>query len=142
VTEEKLCLWLQEDILNQRMPTPAPRRLQPKGALGKRKKGSCAAAVESTEEEDLVAIAAQLQVPLEAVPNMLANDQLNAADLVEIDNNSDIIVPRALFKSSIVDSYVAAVTKLHKVQYLTSLLVLAVLQGPALRGLLESRKRA
>jgi hypothetical protein len=52
-----------------------PRQPQPKGALGKRKKGSCAAAaVESTEEEDLVAIAAQLQVLLEAVPNMLANN--------------------------------------------------------------------
>jgi len=52
----------------------APRWPQPKGALGKRKKGSCAAAIKSTEEEDLVAIAAQLQVPLEAVPNMLADD--------------------------------------------------------------------
>jgi hypothetical protein len=62
--------------------------------------------------------------------------------LVKIDNNSDFIVPGALLKSSTVDSYVAAVTKLHKVQYSTSLLVLAVLQGLALRGLLEGHKRA
>ena len=74
MTKEKLCLWLQEDILNWRTPMLAPRWPQPKGALGKRKKGSCAAAIKSTEEEDLVAIAAQLQVPLEAVPNMLADD--------------------------------------------------------------------
>jgi hypothetical protein len=142
VTEEKLCLWLQEDILNRRTPTPAPRRPQPKEALGKRKKGSCAAAIKSTEEEDLVAIAAQLQVPLEAVPDMLADDQLNAADSVEIDNDDNVIVPGALFKSGTVDSYVAAVTELHKVQYSTGLPVPAVLRGPALRGLLESRKRA
>jgi hypothetical protein len=56
------------------MLTLALRWLQPKGALGKRKKGSCATAVKSTEEEDLVAIAAQLQVLLEAMPNMLTND--------------------------------------------------------------------
>jgi hypothetical protein len=142
VTEEKLCLWLQEDILNRRTLALTPRRLQPKGALGKRKKGSCATAIKSTEEEDLVAIAAQLQVPLEAVPDMLADNQLNASDLVEINNNGDVIVPRALFKSSTVNSYVAAMTELHKVQYSTGLPVPAVLQGLALRGLLESRKRA
>jgi hypothetical protein len=78
VTEEKICLWLQEDVLNWRTPVPRP---QPKGALGKRKRGSRAAnaALEpllfGTEEEaDLAAIAAQLQVPLEAVPDMLADD--------------------------------------------------------------------
>jgi hypothetical protein len=96
----------------------------------------------STEEEDLVAIAAQLQVPLEAVPDMLADDQLDAADLVEIDNDGDVVVPGALLKSGTVDSYVAAVTELHKVQYSTGLPVPAVLRGPALRGLLESRKKA
>jgi hypothetical protein len=73
---------------------------------------------------------------------MLANDQLGAADLVEIDNNGDVVVPRALLKSGTVDSYVAAVTELHKIQYSTGLPVLAVLRGPALRGLLESRKKA
>ena len=73
---------------------------------------------------------------------MLANDQLGAADLVEINNNGNVVVPRALLKSSIVDSYVAAVTELYKIQYLTSLPVLAVLRGLALQGLLESYKKA
>ena len=153
MTEEKICLWLQEDILNRRTPTPGgprPHRLQLKGALGKRKWGSHAAVdvaadptlFGSTEEEDLVAIAAQLQVPLEAVPDMLTDDQLDAADLVEIDNDGDVVVPGALLKSGTVDSYVAAVTELHKVQYSTGLPVPAVLRGPALQGLLESRKKA
>jgi hypothetical protein len=150
VTEEKICLWLQEDILNRRtlVPQPPPQP-KPKGALGKRKRGSRAAraALEpplfgTTEEEDLAAIAAQLQVPLDAVPDMLADDQLSTVDLVEIDNDGDVVVPRALLKSSTIDSYVAAVTELHKVQYLTGLPVPAVLRGPALRGLLESCKRA
>jgi hypothetical protein len=147
VTEEKICLWLQEDVLNRRTPVPRP---QPKGALGKRKRGSRAAAhaalepllFGTTEEEDLAAIAAQLQVPLEAVPDMLADDQLDAADLVEVDDDGDVVVPGALLKSGTVDSYVAAVTELHKVQYSTGLPVPAVLRGPALRGLLESRKKA
>jgi hypothetical protein len=46
---------------------------------------------------------------------MLADDQLGAADLVEIDNDGDVVVPRALLKSGTVDSYVAAVTELHKI---------------------------
>ena len=85
MSEEKVCLWLQEDILNRRAPTPRgtrSHRVQPKEALGKRKRGSNATIdmaldptlAESTEEEDLVAIVAQLQVPLEAMPDMLAND--------------------------------------------------------------------
>jgi hypothetical protein len=40
VSEEKVCLWLQEDIL-QRQTT---RRAKPKGPLGKRKQGIKAAA--------------------------------------------------------------------------------------------------
>ena len=62
MTEEKLCLWLQEDILNRRTLVA---QLLPKGALGKGKRGSRAAeaALEpplfgTTEEEDLAAIAA------------------------------------------------------------------------------------
>jgi hypothetical protein len=63
VTEEKICLWLQEDVLNWRTLVPRP---QLKGALGKRKRGSRAAAhaalepllFRTTEEEDLAAIAA------------------------------------------------------------------------------------
>jgi hypothetical protein len=54
-------------------------------------------------------------VPLEAMPDMLADDQLNAADLVEINNDGNVIVLRALFKSGIVDSYVATMTELYKV---------------------------
>ena len=46
---------------------------------------------------------------------MLANDQLGATDLVKINNNSDVVVPRALLKSSIVDSYIATITELHKI---------------------------
>jgi hypothetical protein len=46
---------------------------------------------------------------------MLADDQLDAADLVKVNNDGNVIVPKALLKSSIVDSYVAAVTELHKV---------------------------
>jgi hypothetical protein len=46
---------------------------------------------------------------------MLANNRLDAANLVKIDNNSNIVMLRALLKSSTVDSYVAAMTKLHKV---------------------------
>jgi hypothetical protein len=46
---------------------------------------------------------------------MLADDQLDAADLVKVDDDGDVVVPRALLKSSTVDSYVAAVTELHKV---------------------------
>jgi hypothetical protein len=100
VTEEKICLWLQEDILKWRTPAPGgPRPHWPQltGALGKRKRGSCAAVdvasgptlFGSTEEEDLAAISAQLRVPPEAVPDMLADDQLDAADSVEIDNDGD-----------------------------------------------------
>jgi hypothetical protein len=57
VTEEKICLWLQEDVLNRRTLVPW---LQLKGALGKCKRGSRAAALlfGTTEEEDLAAIAA------------------------------------------------------------------------------------
>ena len=113
MTEEKLCLWLQEDILNRQIPAPGgprPHQRQLKGALC-----CCHAATEptlfeSTEEEGLAAIAAQLQVPLEAVPDVLADDQLDAADSVEIDNDGDVVVPGALLKSGTVDSYVAAVT--------------------------------
>ncbi len=156
MSEEKVCLWLQEDILNRQAPTPKRRQprqrqqQQPKGALGKRKRGPNAAIdialepvpFESTEEDDLAAIAAQLQVPLEAVPDMLADDRLYADDLVEIDDDGDVVVLGALLKSGTIDTYVAAVAELYKIQYSTGLPVQPVLRGPALRGLLESRKKA
>ena len=145
VTEEKIYLWLQEDILN-RWATTTLGGPQSKRALGKRKRGSRATVpiapnptlFQSTEEEDLLAIAAQLQVPLEAVPDMLADDQLDAADSVEIDDNGEVIIPGALLKSGTVDSYVAAVAELHKVQYSTGLPIPAIIRGLALWGLLES----
>ena len=152
MSQEKVCLWLQRDILNRCAPTPrGTRRGQSKEALGKRKRGSNAAIdialdpalVETTEEEDLAAIAAQLKVPLEAVPDMLADDWRFAAESIDIDNNNgNVDVPGALLKAGTVDTYVAAVAELHKVQYSTGLPVQPVLRGPALRGLLESRKKA
>jgi hypothetical protein len=67
VTEQKVCLWLLEDILKRRVPQPALRRPKQKQALGRRKRGSRAAADaaidlalqwKDEEEEDLAAIAA------------------------------------------------------------------------------------
>ncbi len=81
-------------------------------------------------------------MPLEAVPDMLADDRLYADDLVEIDDDGDVVVLGALLKSGTIDTYVAAVAELYKIQYSTGLPVQPVLRGPALRGLLESRKKA
>jgi hypothetical protein len=109
---------------------PRPKGRQPrcpkqKGALGKRKRGPEATAgvdldpaLEDWNAEDLddcAAIAAQLQVPLEAVLDMLADDCINDIDKVVVDAVDEDGLPGTLLKSGTIDVYVVAVAELHKI---------------------------
>jgi hypothetical protein len=129
-----------------------PRQPKQKGALGKRKRGPEATtgvdldpALEDWDVEDLddcAAIAAQLQVPLEAVPEMLADDRINDLDKVVVDAVDEDSMPGTLMKSGTIDLYVAAVAELHKIQYTTGSNKEPILRGLALRGLLENCKHS
>jgi len=109
---------------------PRPKGRQPrcpkqKGALGKRKRGPGATAsvdldtaLEDWNAEDLdncAAIAAQLQVPLEAVLDMLANNCINDINKVVVNAVDKDSLLGTLLKSSIINLYVVAIAKLYKI---------------------------
>jgi hypothetical protein len=94
------------------------------------------------EEDDLAAIAAQLNVPVDAVPEMLADDRVDDADAVVIDEDGEAVVPGALLKSGTIDTYIAAVAELHRSQYSAGSNKEPILRGAALKALLESHKQS
>jgi hypothetical protein len=58
---------------------------------------------------------------VDAVLEMLVDDRINDdVDTVVIDENGKTIVLGALLKSSTIDTYIAAVVELHRLQYSAS----------------------
>jgi hypothetical protein len=130
VTEEKLCLWLSEDILIRHvLPSKgrakAPRKRR-ETVLGKRKReeeGARAVAAVLGEVEEL---AKELDVPVEAVPEMLADDRLDyeAPGILgggdgdgEDDGGEGVSAPiGSPYTVATVDAYVAAVIELYDLQ--------------------------
>jgi hypothetical protein len=124
VSKEKVCLWLQEDILQRR----TTRQAKPKGPLGKRKQGikAAAAVVEgadsvadtdcATDDQDAAKeavwaeaklLAAQLNIPSTKLLAMVADDlgleELEAREPLE----------GSLLKWNTIDGYILAIAEIH-----------------------------
>jgi hypothetical protein len=150
VSEDKLCLWLVDDLLLRRVPprntTPGLKRK--KGTvLGKRKR------LEAEEREmvqEAEMLARQLGVPVAEVPVMLADDRLEympPAVLRGMTEAADGEVeevegpPGSLYVRSTLDAYVAAVLELWEQQRQDGLNKHDHPRGSALEGLLQKRAR-
>jgi len=129
-------------------PTPRCLReaLKNSTKLGKRKRGAQGPKDIYTEardwEEEERELAAQLQVPLETLPDMLADDREDLEQdsvRTEVPDSVGEGVPGSLLKFKTIEVCVAAVAELHAIQHATGTNPSSSFRGPALSALLKAR---
>ena len=114
VTEKKVCLWLQEDILLQRVPLKATK-IKGDGVLGKRKRG-----INNASNDPAM---------------LLPSDN----SMLDVDANSSLSAPNGtLLKAGTIESYVAAVAELYSIQVTSGHNKEPFFQGKALNQLIEA----
>ena len=120
VSEEKLVLWLQDVVLQLRIPDkPARKRKgdasRPAALRRKRKRGGQALA----DDLEIKQLADGLEMPLEELleelPAMLADDEAAEVREGDIEAEEEASADK-LLKAGTIDSYIAAVLQLYKVQ--------------------------
>jgi hypothetical protein len=137
VTEKKVCLWLQDDLLLRRV-LPSKGKGHRRHAAsntahtGKRKRGEDGAVVVEETDELAFELAQQLQ----------ATSSEAALELDTVDSDGEQRPSGTLLSSATIDVYIAAVAELHHEQHSLGLAPNPTFRGPALQGLLQSRYRA
>jgi hypothetical protein len=140
VTEKKVCLWLQDDLLLRRV-LPSNGKGHRRHAtnntpgIGKRKREEVVEEEEGEgEEEEVDELAIELAQQLKAASS--------AALLLDtVDSDSEECSIGTLFSSATIDVYIAGVAELHHEQHSLGLAPNPTFRGPALQGLLQSRYR-
>lgn len=142
MTPDKLAAWLKEDILLRRVLAPQGRR---SCAHKKRQRQGDAAALAEAEH-----LSKTLQVPLAEVPRLLAvdrEDYVPPAALAEALRGAEEQGPRggdlegALLKKGTVESYIAAVMELWRLQVAHGGRNTDNPRSEAVRGFLDQRGR-
>jgi hypothetical protein len=77
---------------------------------------------------------------VDAVLDMLADDHVNNANAVVVDEDGDVVVLEVLLKSSIIDTYIVAIVELYRSQYSTSFNKEPILYSATLKALLECHR--
>lgn len=148
VSEEKLVLWLQDVVLQLRVPekkagkrkgdavNPAVLRQKKRRSNGK----------EPALDPQFIQLAEGLEMPveelLEELPAMLADDRAVEAGDGEDDESSPAATTDRFLKAGTIDSYIAAVLQLYKVQQALGHNTLRHPRGGILRDIVRQNKEA
>ena len=135
MSEAKVVMWLQEDLFKRRVAVPSKK---PRSRLGKRKRAGTPAATKADIGSAELALARQLEIPLDDLSAMVADDR-GASDESSEDEDGEG-QGGSLLKFSTIEVYVAAVAELWSVQLSMGLHSHALLRGPALNQELDKRR--
>jgi hypothetical protein len=148
VSEEKLVLWLQEVVLQLRVPEKLTRKrkgdaVNPAVLRQKRRKGNGKGLALDPQVRQL---AEGLEMPveelLEELPAMLADDMAVEAGEGGDDEETTTATTDRILKAGTVDSYIAAVLQLYKVQQALGHNTLRHPRGGVLRDIVRQTKEA
>jgi hypothetical protein len=148
VSEEKLVLWLQEVVLQLRVPEKPTRKrkgdaVNPAVLRQKRRKGNGKGLALDPQVRQL---AEGLEMPveelLEELPAMLADDRAVKAREGGDDEETTTATTDRFLKAGTVDSYIAAVLQLYKVQQALGHNTLRHPRGGVLRDIVRQTKEA
>ncbi|MEA2203145.1 MAG: hypothetical protein QOI89_3920 [Solirubrobacteraceae bacterium] len=137
VSEAKVVMWLQEDLFKRRVAVPSKK---PRSRLGKRKRAGTPAAAKAEIGSAELALAAQLEIALDDLPAMVADDRGASGDEQSSEDEDGGGQGGSLLKFSTIEVYVAAVAELWSVQLSMGLHSHALLRGPALNQELDKRR--
>jgi hypothetical protein len=149
VSEEKLVLWLQEVVLQLRVPETLTRKrkrdaLNPAVLRQKRRKGNGKglAPLDPQVRQLAEGLGMPVEELLEELPAMLADDRaVEAREGADGDDAAAATSDRFL-KAGTVDSYIAAVLQLYKVQQALGHNTLRHPRGGVLRDIVRQTKEA
>jgi hypothetical protein len=130
-------MWLQEDLFKRRVAVPSKK---PRSRLGKRKRAGTPAAAKAEIGSAELALAAQLEIALDDLPAMVADDRGASGDEQSSEDEDGGGQGGSLLKFSTIEVYVAAVAELWSVQLSMGLHSHALLRGPALNQELDKRR--
>jgi hypothetical protein len=154
VSEEKLVLWLQEVVLQLRIPDKPSRKrkgdaVNPAVLRQKRRKGQ-GLAIDPQIEQLAEGLDMPIEELLEELPAMLADDKAVEVGKEEEDEEGAASAAREgegedtdrLLKAGTVDSYIAAVLQLYKIQQALGHNTLRHPRGGILRDIVKQTKEA